>query len=55
MKSKTALEESEVENTIRRVSADSFTVLDFISTFKKINPEDWGLLVQKFGVFGGKK
>jgi hypothetical protein len=32
----------------------SFTVLDFIETFKRLYPADWRRLVERFGQFGQK-
>jgi len=36
MGSKPILEEEKIEETIRRISKDSFTVLDFIEVFKSL-------------------
>jgi len=55
MGSKTIVEGNKIEETIRSIREDSFTVLDFIATFRKIYPEDWETLVEKFGVFGSRR
>jgi hypothetical protein len=55
MVQKTLLEENKIEETIRNVTNDSFTVLDFMVTFKEKYPVDWKNLVQRFGQFGSKR
>jgi hypothetical protein len=55
MAQKTLLEEEKIERTIRAVTNDSFTVLDFIETFKRKFPVDWQNLVERFGQFGSKR
>ncbi len=52
---KTLLEEEKIERTIRVVTNDSFTVLDFIAAFKRKYPVDWDKLVERFGQFGSKR
>ena len=52
---KTLLEERKIEETIKRITKDSFTVLDFLEVFKRIYPEDWKRLVERFGLFGSKR
>jgi len=52
---KTLLEEQKIEETIKRVPGDSFTVLDFIDVFKAVYPEDWRRLKGRFGQFGEKR
>lgn len=55
MGSKTIVEEEEIEEAIKNVPKDSFTVLDFIDVFKDMHPEDWKNLVERFGLFGSKR
>ena len=55
MRSRTVVEEKKIEEAIRRISSDSFTVLDFVQVFKRIYPEEWGKLVERFGLFGSKR
>ncbi len=55
MGSKTIVEEEKIEETIKNISKDSFTVLDFIHVFKEMYPEDWKNLVERFGLFGSKR
>lgn len=55
MGSKTIVDVSQIEETIKNIPADSFTVLDFIEAFRKVYPEDWGRLVERFGLFGSKR
>jgi hypothetical protein len=52
---KLLLEEEKLENTIRRIPQDSFTVLDFTEAVKKAYLEDWKRLAKRFGVFGQKR
>jgi len=52
---KTLLEEQKIEDTIRRIPQDSFTVLNFIQVFKELYPEDWKRLRERFGQFGEKR
>jgi hypothetical protein len=52
---KILLEEQKIEETIKRVPRDSFTVLDFIDVFKVVYPEDWMRLKGRFGQFGEKR
>jgi len=46
------LEEEKIEKTVERMQLRSFTVLDFIRTFKRLYPGDWVRLVGRFGRFG---
>ncbi len=55
MGSKIIVEEEKIEETIKKIPKDSFTVLDFIGAFKIMYPEDWKRLVRRFGVFGSKR
>jgi hypothetical protein len=55
MGSKTIVDESQIEETIKNIPKDSFTVLDFIEAFRKVYPEDWGRLVGRLGLFGSKR
>jgi hypothetical protein len=52
---KTLLEEEKIERTIRAVTNDSFTVLDFMAAFKRKYPADWAELVERFGQIGSKR
>ena len=52
---KTLLEENKIEVTIKNITNDSFTVLDFMVTFKEKYLVDWKNLVQRFGQFGSKR
>jgi len=49
------LKEEKIEETVKRLSQSSFTVLDFIAVFKRLYPEDWKGLVERFGQFGEKR
>jgi hypothetical protein len=55
MGSKTIVDVSQIEETIKNIPKDSFTVLDFIEAFRKVYPEDWGRLVERSGLFGTKR
>ena len=55
MVQKTLLEVEKIEGTIRDVTNNAFTVLDFIKAFKRKYPKDWKNLVKRFGQFGSKK
>jgi hypothetical protein len=55
MGSKIIVEEEKIEETIKKISENSFTVLDFTSVFKRLYPEAWEQLVEKFGLFGSKR
>jgi hypothetical protein len=55
MASKVVVEEEKIEETIRTINKDSFTVLDFTEVFKRLYPEVWKQLVEKFGLFGSKR
>jgi hypothetical protein len=52
---KLLLEEEKIVQTIKRVRQSAFTVLDFIEAFKRLYPDEWKLLVQRFGQFGEKR
>ena len=52
---KTIIEEKKIEETIKKLSKNEFTVLDFIEAFRNIYPRDMKMLVEKFGVFGSKR
>lgn len=52
---KPLLEEEKIEGATNAVTLGSFTVLDFIATFKKMYPVDWKKLVERFGQFGSKR
>lgn len=55
MGGKTLIEESKIEETIMKISAPSFTVLDFMEVFKVLYPGEWRLLVESYGLFGEKR
>jgi hypothetical protein len=55
MVSKAIVEEEKIEETIRNIDRDSFTVLDFTEAFKRLYPTVWERLVEKFGLFGSKR
>ncbi|MCK4313562.1 hypothetical protein KAW04_02230 [Candidatus Bathyarchaeota archaeon] len=55
MGSRTIVEEEKIQETIKDVPEDSFTVLDFIDVFRDVYPEDWKELVERFGLFGSKR
>lgn len=52
---KTLLEEEKVVATIKVLRKNSFSIIDFIETFKKIYPDDFKKLAERFGLFGEKK
>jgi hypothetical protein len=52
---KNLLDEERIEATIKRIPAESFTVLDFIRVFETLYPDDWKRLTQRFGQFGEKR
>jgi hypothetical protein len=52
---KTLLEERKLVKTVEMVNDDSFTVLDFMEAFKQSFPDEWQTLVERFGLFGGKR
>jgi hypothetical protein len=45
---KAIVEEEKIEETIRKIPQESFTVLDFMQEFKRIYPKNWEMLVEKF-------
>jgi hypothetical protein len=53
--SKPIIEDEKIEDTIKKIRKDSFTVLDFIETFRHIYPQEWEKLVERFGLFGSKR
>jgi hypothetical protein len=55
MVQKALLEEEKIERTIRAVTNNSFTVLDFTAAFRNNYPVDWDKLVKRFGQFGSKR
>jgi hypothetical protein len=40
---------------VRSVPKNSFTVLDFMEIFRVLYPEDWKMLIERFGLFGSKR
>ena len=55
MGSKTIVEEKKIEETIKNISEDWFTVLDFTEVFGLEYPEEWKRLVERIGLFGRKR
>lgn len=55
MRSKTIIEEKKIEETIENIPKDSFTMVDFTEVFRRIYPEEWKRLVERFGLFGSKR
>jgi len=53
--SRTIIEEQKIEETIKSIPKDTFTVLDFIVVFRNLYPEEWKQLVERFGLFGSKR
>jgi len=49
------IEEQKIEQTVRNIPKDTFTVLDFIKAFENLYPEEWKRLVERFGLFGSKR
>ena len=52
---KTLIEEEKIEEIVKRIQQNSFTVLDFIEVFKLLHSKDWKVLVKRFGQFGEKQ
>jgi hypothetical protein len=55
LRSKSIIEEQKIEQTIKNLREDTFTVLDFIEAFKNQYPKEWKQLVERFGLFGSKR
>jgi len=55
MITKILVEEKKVEQTIKNVPKDSFTVLDFMEIFRSMHPKEWEKLLERFGLFGSKR
>jgi hypothetical protein len=53
--SRPIIEEKKIEDIIRNIIGDSFTVLDFMKTMQSTYPKEWGNLVERFGLFGSKR
>ena len=49
------LEERKIMETIAGLPKSSFTILDFIETFKQLFPDQWQRLVERYGLFGQRK
>jgi len=47
MRSKTIVEEKKIEETVKNIPEDSFTVLDFTEVFRRTYPEEWKRLVER--------
>jgi len=54
-RTKIIVEEKKFEETIKNVTKDSFTVLDFIEAFRNTYPKEWEKLLERFGLFGSKR
>lgn len=52
---RTIIEEKDIEETIKNMPEDSFTVLDFMKTLRSIYPEVWEKLVKRFRLWGVKE
>ena len=46
------LPESKVVETVRAIPAGEFTVLEFADMLAHLYPDDWGILLARFGTFG---
>ncbi len=49
------LEEEKITTTIKKLRKSSFSILDFMELFKKLFPNEWEKLVERFGLFGERK
>jgi hypothetical protein len=52
---RTLIEERKLAQTVERLPENHFTVLDFMVTFEGLFPDEWQVLVERFGLFGEKK
>lgn len=52
---KTLLEEKKIIETIEKIPNNSFTILNFMETFKKLCPEEWKTLIKRYGLYGEKR
>jgi hypothetical protein len=52
---KPILEERKIMETIEKLPGSSFTILDFMKTFKELFPDQWQKLAERFGLFGEKR
>jgi len=52
---KTIVEEKKIEETIKNMTKDSFTVLDFMEVFRRLYLKEWESVVERFGLFGDKR
>jgi len=55
MGSKPIVEEEKIEETLRKIPDEVFTVLDFMKAFMSMYPDDWERLKERFWVFGSKR
>jgi len=53
--SKPLIQEKKIEDTIKCIAGDSFTVLDFMKGMQSTYPKEWKNLVKRFGLFGSKR
>jgi len=49
------LEERKIMETLAKLPKSSFTILDFMATFKKSFPDQWQRLVERYGLSGERK
>lgn len=52
---KLILEERKIIETILKLPRSSFTILDFMKTFRELFPDEWQKLTERYGLFGKKK
>lgn len=52
---KAIFEEVKIVEAIQKLPKSSFTILDFMATFKQLHPDQWRRLVERFGLFGEKR
>lgn len=49
------IEPEKIQQTIKKIPEDTFTILDFMDKFKELFPDDWEILVERYGLFGEKR
>jgi len=52
---KLIFEERKIIETILKLPKSSFTILDFMKTFRELFPDEWQKLTERYGLFGKKK
>ena len=55
MGSKPLVAEEKIEETIRKLPKDAFTVLEFIDVFNQLYLSRWKMLVDRSGLFRSKR